>query len=45
MPDSAQSSHVDTLPLTAYTRGISRRTADRRWEFALSGLVDASAVR
>jgi hypothetical protein len=45
MPDSAQSSHLDASPLTAYDRGISRRTADRRWAFARSRLADASAVR
>ena len=45
MPDLAQSSHLDTSPLTAYDRGISRRTADRRWAFARSRLADASAVR
>ncbi len=35
----------DALPLTAYSRGICRRTADRRWAFARSRLADASAVR
>jgi hypothetical protein len=45
MPDSAQSSHLDTSPLTAYDRGISGRTVDRRWAFARSRLADASAVR
>jgi hypothetical protein len=45
MPDLAQSSHLDTSPLTAYARGISHGTADRRWAFARSRLADASAVR
>ena len=44
-PISAQSSHLDTSQLTANDRGISRRTADRRWAFARSRLADASAVR
>jgi hypothetical protein len=45
MRDSAQSSHLDASPLPAYDRGISRRTADRRWAFARSRLADPSAVR
>jgi hypothetical protein len=45
MADSAQSSHLDASPLAAYDRGICRRTADRRWALARSGLADRSAVR
>jgi hypothetical protein len=45
MRDSAHSSHLDASPLTAHELGISRRTADRRWALARSGLADALAVR
>jgi hypothetical protein len=35
---------MDTPPLSAYSRGISGRTADRRRAFARSRLADASVV-